>query len=99
MSLTFCTKGVRAVGRYAPRDASNAVASFKGCQDGICEAWGTSDDYKHLQLGAVSIDNTRGPFVIVTIEPASQPLARRSIETDHELGAAVVRDSATGVDD
>lgn len=94
MSLVFCTKGVRASGRYAPRDISNGVAAFKGCQDGLCEGWGVKDDHKHLQLGSVSIDNRRGPYVLVTIEAVGEPTTEAD-EASHKLGAADVRTSTT----
>ena len=69
MSLAFCTRGVRLVGRYAPRDVSNALAAFKGCQDGFTDAgvW-VDDSSRHLELGSVTIVNTRGPWVEVEIE-------------------------------
>lgn len=68
MSLTFATKGVRAVGLYAPRDISNAISAFKGAQDGICEALGIPDSHQWLSLGSVTITNKRGPWVEVQIE-------------------------------
>lgn len=68
ISLTFCTKGARGTGRYAPRDHDNATASFKAAQDGICKALGVSDSHTWLQSGGVTIDTTRGPFVEVSLE-------------------------------
>jgi hypothetical protein len=98
MSLVFCTKGSRGTGRYAPRDLSNALSSFKAAQDEIAQNLGIDDDHKHMKLGEISIDNTRGPYVIVTIEPASEPLARRNPENPDELATAEVRTPETGVD-
>jgi hypothetical protein len=97
MSLVFCIKGSRGTGRYAPRDLSNAIASFKGAQDEIAQNLGIPDDHKHMKLGEISIDNTRGPFVIVTIEPVSEPLARRTTENPDELATADVRVTTDGV--
>lgn len=90
MSLTFCTKGVRVVGLYAPRDISNAVAAFKGAQDGICDALRIPDSHQFLQLGAVTIDPTRGPFVLVEIEEVHAT-------TPDQRSAAEVRPASTGV--
>ena len=68
ISLTFCTKGSRGTGRYAPRDHDNATASFKAGQDGICKALGVSDSHEWLQSAGVAIDASRGPYVEVAIE-------------------------------
>lgn len=59
MSLVFGTKGARRVGRYAPRDRSNALAAFKAAQDGIADAGGMVDDSaEHCDLGGIAIDRT-----------------------------------------
>lgn len=76
MSMVFCTKGVRAAGLYAPRDVSNAIASFKAAQDGICDALQIPDSHQWLQQGRVDIDNKRGPYVLVTIESSSHEEAK-----------------------
>lgn len=67
--LTFCIKGGRLVRRYQPRDAANALSAFKAGIDGLVDAGMCPDDSaKHLELGAILIDSTRGPFVEVSIE-------------------------------
>lgn len=53
---------------YAPHDESNALAAFKAGQDGIFDALGMRDSRKHLTIGGVAIDSTRGPFVEVALE-------------------------------
>jgi hypothetical protein len=53
---------------YAPHDESNALSSFKAAQDGIASALGITDARKHLTIGGISIDSTRGPWVEVGIE-------------------------------
>ena len=69
MSLVFATKGARRMGRYAPRDISNALAAFKAAQDGIKDAGAmVDDDAAHCQLGSVTIDPGHGPWVRVTLE-------------------------------
>lgn len=68
ISLTFCTKGARGTGRYAPRDHDNATASFKSAQDGICKALGVPDSHEWLRSAGVTIDTSRGPFVEVALE-------------------------------
>lgn len=69
LSLTFCTREARATGDYAPRDAANALSAFKAGIDGLVDAGMCPDDSaKHLELGAILIDSTRGPFVEVQVE-------------------------------
>lgn len=68
MSVTFCIKGGRGQG-YQPRDAANGLAAFKSGIDGICDALAIDDSAKHLDLGAILIDSTRGPFVEVEVTP------------------------------
>ena len=67
IALTFCTKGSRGTGRYAPRDHDNATASFKAAQDGICDALGVPDSHKWLSSAGVTIDTTQGPYVLCSI--------------------------------
>lgn len=67
IALTFCVKGSRGTGRYAPRDHDNATASFKAAQDGICDALGVPDSHKWLSSAGVTIDTTQGPYVLVRI--------------------------------
>ena len=67
IALTFCTKGSRGTGRYAPRDHDNATASFKAAQDGICDALGVPDSHKWLSSAGVTIDTTQGPYVLCCI--------------------------------
>lgn len=70
LSLTFCIKDGRKTQRYQPRDAANALSAFKAGIDGLVDAGMVPDDSaKHLELGAILIDSTRGPFVEVTVEP------------------------------
>lgn len=70
ISLVFCTKGGRKVKRYQPLDAANALSAFKAGIDGMVDSHMVPDDSaKHLELGAILIDVTRGPFVEVTVEP------------------------------
>ena len=66
LSLTFCTKGSRGTGRYAPQDDDNATASFKSARDGICKALGVPDSHEWL-TSTVKIDTTRGPWVEVVV--------------------------------
>lgn len=69
LSLTFCIAKGRGLG-YQPRDAANALSAFKAGIDGLVDAGMCPDDSaKHLELGAILIDSTRGPFVEVTVEP------------------------------
>jgi len=69
LSLTFCIKDAK--GKfYQPRDAANALSSFKAGIDGLVDAGMCPDDsQKHLELGAILIDSKRGPFVLVEVEP------------------------------
>lgn len=72
VSLVFCTKGGK--GRfYQPRDEANAVAAFKAGYDGIIvdAGFARDDSAKFMEMGPVTIDSTRGPWVEVTIEEAS----------------------------
>lgn len=69
VSLTFCTKGVRATGLYAPRDITNAISAVKPLFDALTDRGFISDDSKAwMELGACDWDATRGPFIMVTIE-------------------------------
>ena len=69
LSLTFCIKSGRGIG-YQPRDAANALSAFKAGIDGLVDAGMCPDDSaKHLELGAILIDSTRGPFVEVEVTP------------------------------
>ena len=68
VSLVFCLKGVRATGLYAVRDVPNAISAWKAGFDGLVDAGLFDDDSaKHMALGTVTIDNTRGPFVEVRL--------------------------------
>ena len=68
VSLTFCTKGSRAVQRYAPRDEPNAVGSAKALFDAMKDVGLLVDDSaKWMRLEGTRIDNTRGPFVEIEV--------------------------------
>jgi len=56
---------------YAPRDASNALASFKAGQDGLCDALGIEDSRKFVTVGSIDIDPKQGPWVEVLVEVIS----------------------------
>jgi len=71
VSLTFCTKGARAVQRYAPRDEPNAVGAFKAGFDAMKDVGLLVDDSaKWMRLEGTRIDNTRGPFVEIEVRDA-----------------------------
>lgn len=68
VSLTFCTKGSRAVRRYAPRDEPNAVGSAKALFDAMKDVGLLVDDSaKWMRLEGTRIDSTRGPFVEIEV--------------------------------
>lgn len=69
VSVVFCIKGTRGTIFYAPRDEANAASAFKGGFDALVDAKVILDDSKtHMELGTVTIDSKRGPFVVVTVE-------------------------------
>ena len=68
VSLIFCTKGSRAVQRYAPRDEPNAVGAFKAGFDAMKDVGLLVDDSaRWMRLEGTRIDNTRGPFVEIEV--------------------------------
>lgn len=74
VSYEVCTKGGRAVGRYQPRDATNAVAALKAAQDALVSAGALMDDsQRHMELGSVRIEPGEGPYVRCTIEELGGP--------------------------
>ena len=71
VSLAFCTKGSRAVQRYAPRDEPNAVGAFKAGFDAMVVVGLLVDDSaKWMRLERTRIDSTRGPYVEIEVRDA-----------------------------